>query len=280
MSKATQIKNINKYMSTFLEGNDELIEKWNSKINQDEFCKIIKVKKEKKETDPNKPKRNKSNYLYFCAEERANIKEKNPEFEPKEITRELGRLWREEMSDEDKEPYNKLAAEDKERFQNEMEGYSGEEKKSGSKGKDPNMPTRGRTAYMLYTMDNRDDVKKENSDLKGREVTAKLGDMWDKVKEEDGDEHKKYVDLAAKEKKEYEEKLLKYKEENGIEDEKKDKKKRSMTGYALYCKENRKETREENSDLKAPDVTKKLREKWNELDEEEQNEYKTRVKSE
>ena len=68
------------------------------------------------------PKRALSAYLYFCQAMRSNVKETNPTFAPKEITSELGRLWR-EMTDKQKKPYNKLNAKDKARFDEEKANW-------------------------------------------------------------------------------------------------------------------------------------------------------------
>lgn len=59
-----------------------------------------------------------SSYMFFCKDFRPKIKESNPEMTMSEINKELGRKWREEyFSVEDRQRWERLAEEDKERFQ-------------------------------------------------------------------------------------------------------------------------------------------------------------------
>lgn len=63
-----------------------------------------KQKRVKKEKDENAPKREVSNYIRFCQAKRSDVKEDHPDFGPKEITSELGRLWR-ELDDKQRAKY-------------------------------------------------------------------------------------------------------------------------------------------------------------------------------
>ena len=94
----------------------------NDKINSlvDKFlAKPLKMKKFK---DPNKPKRAKTSYLYFCEEMRPGVKSQNPDLKLGGVMKELGKMWR-ELSEEDKEKYNKLYEEDKIRYEEEIDKY-------------------------------------------------------------------------------------------------------------------------------------------------------------
>ena len=44
--------------------------------------------------DPNAPKRARSNYIFFCINNREKIKESNPEMSAKEVIQELGNKWK------------------------------------------------------------------------------------------------------------------------------------------------------------------------------------------
>ena len=57
--------------------------------------------------------------MFFANKKRPTIVEDNPEMSFGEVGSELGRLWR-EMSDKEKEPFTKLAAEDKVRYSTEL----------------------------------------------------------------------------------------------------------------------------------------------------------------
>lgn len=114
------------------------LEKFGS-IPIDEPAKPKKVKgaKTKKAAkDPNKPKRAKSAYIYFCSAMRATVKEElGDEAKATEVTRELGKRWK-QLTDEEKQPYQDLADEDKERYAREMAEYSGNSGGSGSSGEE------------------------------------------------------------------------------------------------------------------------------------------------
>lgn len=81
-----------------------------------------KAKKTKKTRKPG-PKKASSSYLFFCKEERSKVKALYPDMDSKDITRELGRVWKEEMTDKKKKKFEKLAAEDKARYEEEKESW-------------------------------------------------------------------------------------------------------------------------------------------------------------
>ena len=71
------------------------------------------------------PKRALSAYIFFCKAKRSEVKEENTEMDSKQITSELGRMWREEYKENDKKnkPYIKLAQKDKKRYEKEKEAF-------------------------------------------------------------------------------------------------------------------------------------------------------------
>ena len=83
--------------------------------------KKTKVKKEG-------PKKNKSAYMFFCTDARKEInkeqEDKEDKMDNKEIVREQGKRWKILQTDEKKlEHYQKLAAEDKKRYEKEKESF-------------------------------------------------------------------------------------------------------------------------------------------------------------
>ncbi|TYJ52251.1 hypothetical protein B9479_007157 [Cryptococcus floricola] len=89
-----------------------------------------KAKREKK--DPNKPKRALSAYMFFVQDYRERIKTENPDATFGDVGKLLGLKWK-EMSDSEKEPYNKKAAADKVRAEKDSAAYKADnppEKKS------------------------------------------------------------------------------------------------------------------------------------------------------
>ncbi len=86
---------------------------------------IKKGKKAKKVRDPNKPKRSKNAFMFFSAAKRAEIKEANPDMKSTDISKELGTRWK-ALSDDDKKPFELLAANDKEVYDQAMAAYKAE----------------------------------------------------------------------------------------------------------------------------------------------------------
>ena len=155
------------------------------------------AKKSKK--DKNAPKGAKNAYILFCADNRDQVKEENSEMKATEIISELARLWKD--ADEDvKGEYQEKAAEDKKRYESEMEDYVPSEEESkgkkgkGSKGKKAaDSPKRPLGSYMLFAKEYRDTAKSSHPEAKATEISKILGAWW---KEADEDVKKEYKDKA------------------------------------------------------------------------------------
>jgi hypothetical protein len=85
-----------------------------------------KKKKKKKAKDPNKPTQAKSAYMLYAASGRTTVREANPDLTFGEVTKVVAADWN-AMSDENKSVWNRMAADDKERYQREMDAYKGSE---------------------------------------------------------------------------------------------------------------------------------------------------------
>jgi hypothetical protein len=281
--------------------------------HQDELVTLLKdnmpVQKTtslKKVKDPDAPKRGKSSYIYFCVEKRDEIKKANPDMSAKEIIKELGRVWREDVPDKDKARYTKLSDADKARYEEEMKDYTPPpgvdkvvEKKSKRAG-----PKRALTSYIFFCKDQRAVLKDEKSKLSTKELTAELGKRWRELSEKD---RKPYEKLATKDKDRYEKEKSDWVDPEGDEDAPKKKTKakkapskkktkakkapskkktkakkapskpRRKSGYIVYCQEIRPGLKEEHEDWTSQQVTKELGRTWSELSEQEQNEYNERA---
>lgn len=80
------------------------------------------------------PKRPLSSYMYFCQDQRDAIKALNPSMNGKEITSELGRVWK-SLAEDAKAPFEAKATADKARFESEKAQQSGSAPASKSKAK-------------------------------------------------------------------------------------------------------------------------------------------------
>lgn len=77
--------------------------------------------KTKKVKDPNAPKRPLSAYFFFAKDKRAEVLKKNPGMSVTEVAKALGEQWR---GLGDKSKYEKMAVNDKARYEKEMKKYS------------------------------------------------------------------------------------------------------------------------------------------------------------
>lgn len=66
-----------------------------SNADDEDSGKTKKNKKAKKEKDPNAPVRPLSAYILFCNAKRAEIRAAHPNMDAKDVTREMGKMWRE-----------------------------------------------------------------------------------------------------------------------------------------------------------------------------------------
>jgi hypothetical protein len=197
-------------------------------VPSDDDLEAIAAEKKYKKTgkkskkDNNAPKRGKSAYIFFCAAKRTEVKEELGEkAKNTEITARLGELWNELKTDDDRveemKVYTDQAAEDKVRYETEMENYvpsdndenkvpvakkgkdkkpapepeddddelvEEESKKSPSK-KSPSKKATGKkatvkkmTGYTYFCNKHRADVKAGNPGKKAKEITKTLAEMW------------------------------------------------------------------------------------------------------
>ncbi len=152
--------------------------------------------------DPNKPKWCNA-YMHFTMGQRVAVKVENPTMSSTDVTKELGRRWR-EMSEEEKTPYQEASDAQNAAYDAAMESYTPPEnsdatenpKKGNKKNRAEGEPKKALNAYMHFTIARREHVKSENPDMSNTEITKELGRMW----REDLDENaKKPYHTAANE---------------------------------------------------------------------------------
>ena len=273
-------------------------------VPSDDELLASKKGSKKSDKDPNAPKRNKTAYIYFCSDKRAEAKsELGDDAKATEVTALLGKMWKELKEDDDRseelEKYTKMAVDDKARYQDEIKMYtpsSDEEtapKKGSKKKSDPNAPKRGKTAYIYFCSDKRAEAKEElGDDAKATEVTALLGKMWKELKEDEdrSEELEKYTKMAADDKARYENETKKVGDSEDEEDKSakpvgKSKKvvddtkpAKSKTGYTYFCQSNRESVKDDNPEMKATEVTKELARLWKELSDEDRQDWNDSAK--
>jgi len=83
--------------------------------------------------------------------------------------------------------------------------------KGGKKEKKKGEPKRGKSAYIFFTTENRDAVKKDGPELSFGEIARELSAQWKKLSASD---KKKYESMAAEDKKRYESEKKKFDAKN------------------------------------------------------------------
>lgn len=186
--------------------------------------------KKKVKKDPNEPKKPKTSYFLFCDDMREQVSKELKEKNAAKVSQELGKRWK-DIDPEEKKKYDEMYANAKKEYAKDFAEYKknkkeeseseseseDEESDSGSKGKkkkkktkakDPNEPKRPLTAYLHFCNENRQKVKEQNPDKSMIDVTKILSAQWKSLSDEG---KKKYNEMAAKNKAEYEKKMVEYK---------------------------------------------------------------------
>lgn len=144
------------------------------------------TKKTRARKDPNAPKKARTAYIIFSIEEGRKVREANPEMSATEVVKEIGRRWN-AVDPVKKSGYEMMAAEDRDRYQEEMESYSppaspdyGSAKK-GKRAKDPNAPKRPVSAYLsFFTVENKK-VRAANPTMNVADVMKVTAARWGKL---------------------------------------------------------------------------------------------------
>ncbi|CBH10033.1 high mobility group protein, putative [Trypanosoma brucei gambiense DAL972] len=161
--------------------------------------KTKKEMTEKPKKPADYPKPAVSSYLLFVADQREDLKAKNPGMQNTAILQTLGKMWS-DASDDVKEHYRKKAEEDKARFRREVDEYKRQGGKEYGRGgkikKDSNAPKRAMTSFMFFSSD----FRSKHSDLSIVEMSKAAGAAW---KELGPEERKVYEEMAEKDKERY-----------------------------------------------------------------------------
>jgi len=224
---AANVNKFNKFVLSFLKDTSEsnnVNELWMASDVQKQvksLCASAAGSQGRKNKDPNAPKRGKSGYLFFCSDNRDAVKASLGEnSKATDVTKELGLRWnalKESKKPADKKilaVYEKAAADDKARYQDEKADYTPPEadnsddntrrrgkRKSAKKG-----PKRAKSGYLYFCEERRDQLKVSNPNLKSTEITSELGRLWNELKADSSRaaELAKYENNAANDKQRYE----------------------------------------------------------------------------
>ena len=203
------VKSVNDFVISFLNENNLDSSKWMESSTQTSLKKLVnKSVKGNVQKDPNVPKRGKSAYLFFCSDMRESVKNSLPEdAKATDVTRELGSLWNALKDNKSRakelSKYNKLAEEDRLRYQSEIASYKPPENYGVTKkNRDKSGPRRAKSAYLFFCSDEREEVKNYLGDnASATDITKELGKRWNVLKEEKKCD--KYETLAREDRERY-----------------------------------------------------------------------------
>ena len=141
------------------------------------------------------------------------------------------------------------------------------------KVKDPNAPKRGKSSYIFFCVDKRQEITEENPEMSAKEIIQTLGNRWRSLSQK---EKQKYVDQSNEDKQRYEKEMTSYvpPENLGVSTKNtKDAPKRGRTAYIFFCTEQRPFLKEEDPDLNTKEITSRLGAKWKSLSDDEKSPY-------
>jgi hypothetical protein len=200
-------------------------------------------RKKKERTGPKRPL---TSYMFFCQDVRSQVREDNPDMKATDVTREMGKMWK-ALSDDEKVLFQEQAAKDKERYHQECEeqglrtGKKAAPKKKAAAKAAPKKKAAAKAA-----------PKKKAT----RKKTVAVAEIEPEIVS-DSEEEEEEVKVAPPPKRKG--------------------RKQRLTGYILFCQENRPSVKEDNPKWKAPQVTKQLSKQWKALDDEDRDEYNDRA---
>ncbi|CAG5097350.1 Oidioi.mRNA.OKI2018_I69.XSR.g15038.t1.cds [Oikopleura dioica] len=162
--------------------------------------------------DRNKPRGRTTAYGFFVIDEKEKHAKENPGVKINfgEFSKLCGQKWQ-TMGEEDRVDYEKKAADDKVRYDNEMANYEppAGAKKTKKRKKDPNAPKRPATAFFLFSTENREKAKAQLEEgAKVGDVAKKLGEMW---KAASAEEKERFAKQAKESKALYDKAMEEYK---------------------------------------------------------------------
>lgn len=145
------------------------------------------------------------------------------------------------------------------------------------KKKDKNAPKRALSAFMFFSNDIRETVKREMPELQFLQISIEIGKRWKEITDE---ERRPYDELALADKRRYLEEKEDYVPDVSYENAKPARKKkdpnapkRALSAYFFFCNEIRDSVRAENPNKKITEIATLLAEKWRALPDKKRVKY-------
>ena len=109
-----------------------------------------------------------------------------------EMMKKIGEMWH-ALSDQQKQPYNKMSEQDRQRYETEKQGESG--KKKGKGKKEGGEKKKGNvTSFVLFCKEKRPIYLAENPQIKVTEISIKAGQEWKKMTDAEKNRYKQMAE--------------------------------------------------------------------------------------
>lgn len=155
------------------------------------------------------------------------------------------------------------------------------EKKDKKKNKHKDEPKKPKSPYICFCSEMRSKVLEDEPDLDNKKIMSRLGELWKALSD---DEKVKWNDIAAEDKKRYEDEFEQFLKDHP-EEVKKPAIKKPLTAYVIFCNEKRSDVTKKNPDLGPKEIMSKLgqlwksesedaKKKWTKLAEKDKERYK------
>ncbi|CAM9436643.1 unnamed protein product [Ectocarpus sp. 12 AP-2014] len=135
---------------------------------------------------PDAPRRGRSAYVLFSMEAREEVKNALPEgSKVTEVMKGIAAKWR-ELSETDKEEWTAKAAQDKDRYEQELSVYDGPLKVPNKRAKkDPLAPKRAMSAFLHFSQSMRPRLRETYPEAKNMDMSKMLGQEWNRMSDEE-----------------------------------------------------------------------------------------------
>ena len=201
-----------KHLQNEFEINDEDLKKSLTKI-KDSLPRSFPAAwggKHKEARHPEHPKGPSNAYIHYTTAVRKDIMKANPNITNTEAMSMMSEMWK-ALDENDKAEYEKMAKDDKVRYDREMtefeKNHPDQARKSKKSTASPK-PTKA-SAYTMFCKQNRETFKSKNPEADGKEISKLLAEEWAKIKE-DPTRLEEYKNMADEANEKYEELMSEY----------------------------------------------------------------------
>lgn len=167
---------------------------------------------------PQAPKRFKSNYILFFIHVQDEIKKSLPQgcASAPEVSKKASEMWR-NLSPEARLHWDQQAEKEKERYSREKKLYTGPWQVPHKRAKkNPNAPKRNPSAFLLFSLKKRKELKESNPTVKNTDISRLLGGLWRSITEE---EKRPHIEQEESERKKYKAEMIKWRKDQEEKEE-------------------------------------------------------------